>query len=167
MTIFVLKSTVTVSVFSFHSGANIHAEDQTLCTPVLTAAVNKKVEAFHCLMKLMDLKDDRRNPIFQVLQVKKHQVETLEVSLRILSRLALVVDISQSVFQQFLITDTKFGSKLMKSTDSQRNSVLHVTAMNNDLSAMAVLIKHKVESNIKNVDEKTPMHLAAEMGHHE
>ena len=32
---------------------------------------------------------------------------------------------------------------------------------------MAVLMEHKVESYIKNVDGKTPMHLAAEMGHHE
>ena len=103
MTIFVLKSTVTVSVFSFHSGANIHAEDQTLCTPVLTAAVNNKVEAFHCLMELVDLKNDQRNPIFQVLQVKKHRVETLEVSLHIVSRLALVVDISQFFFNSFLL----------------------------------------------------------------
>jgi len=44
---------------------------------------------------------------------------------------------------------------------------LHVTARENDLSAMAVLIEHKVESNIRNVDGKTPMHVAAEMGHHE
>ena len=55
----------------------------------------------------------------------------------------------------------------MKSTDSQKNNVLHVTAMKNDISAMAVLMKHKVASNIKNVDGKTPMHLAAEMGCHE
>ena len=75
---------------SFHSGANIHAEDQKLCTPDLTAAANKKVEAFHCLMELIDLKNDQRNPIFQVLHVKKHRVETLEVSLHIVSRLALV-----------------------------------------------------------------------------
>ena len=63
------------------SEANIYAEDETLCTPVLTAAASMKVEAFHCLMNLMDLKDDLRNPIFQVLQVKKHQTETLKVSL--------------------------------------------------------------------------------------
>ena len=53
------------------------------------------------------------------------------------------------------------------STDSQKNSVLHVTARENDLSAMTVLLEHKVESYIKNVEGKTPMHLAAEMGHHE
>ena len=75
--------------------------------------------------------------------------------------------ISQSVFQQFLITDSKWGTKLIKSTDSQKNSVLHVTAMKNDISAMAVLMEHKIEGNIKNIDGKTPMHLAAEKGHHE
>ena len=74
--------------------------------------------------------------------------------------------ISQSVFQQFLIADKKWGLALIKSTDSQKNSVLHITARENDLSAMAVLMEHKVESYIKNVDGKTPMHLAAEMGHH-
>jgi len=45
--------------------------------------------------------------------------------------------------------------------------VLHVTARENDLAAMAVLMKHRVESNVKNKDGKTPMHLAAEEGHHE
>ena len=70
--------------------ASIYAKDQTLCTPVLTAAANKKVEAFHCLMEFINLKDDQRNPVFQVLHVKKHRVETLEVSLHIVSRLALV-----------------------------------------------------------------------------
>ena len=158
-------------IFSY-SEANIYAKDKDLCTPVLTAAVNKKVEAFHCLLELMDLKDHLKNPIFQVLQVKKHQAETLKVSLHSLKismswSLVLVVDICPSVFQQFLITDSKWGYRLIKSTDSHKNSVLHVTARENDLSAMAVLMKHKVDSNIKNVDGKTPMHLAAEMGHHE
>ena len=113
----------------------------------------------------MDLKDDQRNPIFQVLQVKKHQAETLKVSLHSFKN-GMVIDINQSVFQQFLIADSEWGSKLIKSTDSQKNSVLHVTARENDLSSMAVLMEHKVESYIKNVDGKTPMHLAAEMGHH-
>ena len=45
--------------------------------------------------------------------------------------------------------------------------MLHVTARENDLSAMAILIEHKVESNTKNVNGKTPLHLAAEKGHHE
>ena len=38
-----------------YSGANIYAEDQSLCTPVLTAAAYNKVEAFHCLMQFIDL----------------------------------------------------------------------------------------------------------------
>ena len=79
----------------------------------------------------------------------------------------MVVNVSQSVFQQFLVADSKWGSRLVKSTDSQKNSVLHVTARENDLSAMAVLMEHKVESHIKNLDGKTPMHLSAERGHHE
>ena len=78
-----------------------------------------------------------------------------------------MTDIPQPVFQQFLITDSNWGTTLIKSTDSQKNSVLHVTARENDLSAMEVLMEHKVESSIKNAYGKTPMHLAAEMGHHQ
>ena len=56
---------------------------------------------------------------------------------------------------------------MVKSTDNQKNSVLHVTARENDLPAMAVLLEHKVKSSIRNVDGKTPMHVAAEMDHPE
>ena len=132
----------------------------------MTAAAHNKKEAFHCLMQFMDL-DDLRNPIFQVLHVKKHRTETLKVSYHIFMISISWLFISQSVFQQFLITDSKWGTKLIKSIDSQKNSVLHVTAMKNDISAMAVLMEHKIEGNIKNIDGKTPMHLAAEKGHHE
>ena len=72
-----------------------------------------------------------------------------------------------SLFQQFLINDTEYGSSLCKSTDRHNNGVLHVTARENDLAAMAVLMEHRVKSNVKNKDGKTPMHLAAEEGHHE
>ena len=56
---------------------------------------------------------------------------------------------------------------MVKSTDSQKNSVLHVAARDNDISTMTVLMELQVESDIKNVDGKTPMHLAAEKGHQE
>ena len=93
------------------SKANIYAQDETLCTPVLTAAASKKVEAFHCLMKLMDLKDDLRNPIFQVLHVKKHQAETLKVSLH-----SLKISMSWSL----IYLNLSFNSSLLltKSGDS-------------------------------------------------
>ena len=77
---------LTISILEFetvvfsYSGADIYAKDQSLCTPVLTAAAHNRKEAFHCLMKLMDLNDHLRNPIFQVLHVKKHRAETLKVS---------------------------------------------------------------------------------------
>ena len=76
---------MTISILEFetfvfsYSGADIYTKDQSLCTPVLTAAARNRKEAFHCLMKLMDLNDHLRNPIFQVLHVKEHQAETLEV----------------------------------------------------------------------------------------
>ena len=63
--------------------------------------------------------------------------------------------------------DSTWGPRLIKSTDSHENSVLHVTARDNDISAMTVLMELQVESDIKNVDGKTPMHLAAEKGHQE
>ena len=71
------------------------------------------------------------------------------------------------LFKQFLITDTEYGKSLCQSTDSHKNGVFHVTARENDLAAMAVLMEHGVKSNVKNMDGKTPMHLAAEEGHHE
>ena len=159
--------TVTDSTYFFYSGANIYAEDKTLCTPVLTAATHKNIEAFHCLMQLMDLKDDQRNPIFKVLQVKKHQAETLTVSLHTLNISMIRSLISQIFFQQFLIADKKWGSTLIKSTDTLKNSVLHVAASENNLSAVTVLIEKKVQCHSKNVAEKTPLHLAAEKGHQE
>ena len=60
-----------------------------------------------------------------------------------------------------------WGAKLIKFTDNEGNRVLHITARENDLPAMAVLLAHKVDSCIKNAEGKTPMHLAAETGHHE
>jgi len=60
-----------------------------------------------------------------------------------------------------------WGTKLIESTDNDKNRVLHITARENDLLAMQVLIAEKVESYIRNADGKTPMHLAAENGHHE
>ena len=166
---------LTISILEFetvvfsYSEADIYAKDRSLCTPVLTAAAHNRKEAFHCLMKLMDLNDHLRNPIFQVLHVKKYRAETLKVScynLKI-SMTWFLIPLNLSFNMQFLITDTEWGSKLIRSTDSQKNRVLHVTARENDLSAMTVLMEHKVESYITNVDGKTPMHLAAEKGHHE
>ena len=96
---------IFIIIFS-HSKANIYAEDETLYTPVLTAAAHNKVEAFHCLMNLMDLKDDMRNPIFQVLQVKKHQAETLIVSLHNLkiSMSWLLTFLNLSFYSSLLLT---------------------------------------------------------------
>ena len=138
-----------------------------MCTPVLTAAANKKVEAFYCLMKLMDLNDDQKNPIFQVLQVKKHQAETLKVSLHCLKNIVSWLLISQIFFQQFLIADKMWGSTLIKSTDTLKNSVLHVAASEKNIPAVTILVEKKVQCHSKNVAEKTPLHLAAEKGHDE
>jgi len=43
------------------------------------AAVQKHVEAFHCLMKFTDLNYSRNNPVFKVLKVTVQQAEILEV----------------------------------------------------------------------------------------
>jgi len=61
------------------SGANVYAEDQNWCTPVLIAAANKNIKAFRYLMKFMDLQDDQKNPVFRTLHVKLHQAEILQV----------------------------------------------------------------------------------------
>lgn len=67
---------------------------------------------------------------------------------------------------QFLITDPKMGSDLYKSTDGEGNTVLHITAKKADLEALLVLINLKIDSGVQNAEDKTPMHLAAEAGHH-
>lgn len=67
---------------------------------------------------------------------------------------------------QFLITDPKMGSDLYKSTDDEGNTVLHITAKKADLESLQVLINLKVEGGVQNAEDKTPMHLAAEAGHH-
>ena len=61
-------------------GADLYAEDQSFCTPVLIAAASKSVESFHYLMKFMDLNDDQKNPVFKTLHVKLHRAEILHVS---------------------------------------------------------------------------------------
>jgi len=60
-----------------------------------------------------------------------------------------------------------WGTKLIESTDNCKNRILHIAARENDLSVLQVLVAEQVESYIKNTDGKTPMHLAAENGHHE
>lgn len=70
------------SVISFHSGADVYAEDYMLCTPVLIAAAFNKVNAFRCLLRLMELKNAEKNPIFRALHVKMYRAEILSVSLQ-------------------------------------------------------------------------------------
>ena len=62
------------------SGANVYAEDRSLCTPVLIAAASKNNEAFQCLMTFMDLQDDQKNPVFKALNVTQHRIEIFQVS---------------------------------------------------------------------------------------
>ena len=76
-----LRIPVSSYICLIYSGADIYAEDQSLWTPVLTAAAHGRIKSFHCLMELMDLENELKNPIFQVLHVKKHRAETLKVNL--------------------------------------------------------------------------------------
>ena len=146
-----------------------------LCTPVLIAAAFNRVDAFRCLLSFMDLKNAEKNPIFKALHVKMYRADILNVSLPThtyifacsLYMYNYILYAIMYLFQQFLIMDTEYGTSLCKSTDSHKNSVFHVTARENDLEAMAVLMKHGMRSYVKNMDGKTPMHLAAEEGHHE
>jgi len=69
-------------IISFHSGADVYAEDYMLCTPVLLAAAFNKVNAFHCLLRLMEFKNAEKNPMFRALHVKMYRAEILSVSLQ-------------------------------------------------------------------------------------
>ena len=58
-------------------------------------------------MKLMDLKDDQKNPIFKVLQVKEHKAEILKVSLysRKIGMIWSLVEFGGSSNSWFLVGD--------------------------------------------------------------
>ena len=67
-----------------------------------------------------------------------------------------------------MITDSKWGSKLRRATDSAGNTPLHVAAKCGNLAAVKVLLEGdslSSEMNPVNNSGETPMHMAAKEGH--
>ena len=67
-----------------------------------------------------------------------------------------------------MITDSKWGSKLRRATDSASNTPLHIAAKHGNLAAMKVLLDGDSVSSemyLVNNNGKTPMHMAAEGGY--
>lgn len=62
------------------SHADLYAEDCNLLTPVLTAAVHEKTEAFCFLMKYVDMNNPKQNPIFKAIETECIQEMDFNVS---------------------------------------------------------------------------------------
>ena len=54
-------------------------KDNNRCTPVLIAAASGHEDAFHCLMKYVDLADPKNNPIFLAFQAQYEKMAILQV----------------------------------------------------------------------------------------
>ena len=67
-----------------------------------------------------------------------------------------------------MITDSKWGSKLRRATDSAGNTALHIAAKHGNLAAIRILLEGdslNQEMYFVNKEGKTPLHMAAEGGH--
>ena len=67
-----------------------------------------------------------------------------------------------------MITDSKWGSKLCRATNSDGNTALHIAAKHGNLAAIRILLEGDSinhEMYFVNKKGKTPLHMAAEGGH--
>ena len=68
-----------------------------------------------------------------------------------------------------LILSTLSGRRLCsESKDQEGNALLHIAAWDGITEVIELMLekKHGIKCDVKNADGKTPMHLAAEKGHH-
>ena len=81
-----LGNTVFVCVASDKTGTLLYDEDVNCCTPVLVAAACEHENAFHCLMKYvdLDLHDPKKNPIFKAFDAQDQMMTILQVGCSVL-----------------------------------------------------------------------------------
>ena len=68
-----------------------------------------------------------------------------------------------------LILSTPSGRSLCsESKDQEGNALLHIAASDGLTRVIELMLewKHEIKCDVKNAEGKTPMHLAAENGHH-
>ena len=65
--------------YSDKSQTLLYDKDKNLCTPVLIAAASENEDAFHCLMKYVDLDDPKKNPNFMAFHVRYKKMAVLKV----------------------------------------------------------------------------------------
>lgn len=164
-----------ILVFCIHlHSANIHAEDCNLCTPVLVAAGCKHstTHAFDCLMGYMELENAKQNPIIQVLKVQSNQEKILRVRNKVIVSIKRTFALQYSnVYTcilplQFLVNDKTWGQKLRDCTVENGNTPLHVAAKQGNCLAVKVLLEERFNARAKNMQHRSPMHLAAEEDQH-
>ena len=163
-------------VFYIHlHSANIQAEDCDLCTPVLLAAGFKHstTHAFDCLMGYLELQNAKQNPLIQVLKVKSNQEKLLRVknnevsdSIKVTCLIAYRCVYICIPPLQFLVNNKTWGQKLRDCTVEDGNTPLHVAAKQGNHFAVKVLLEEGFNARAKNIDSKSPVHLAAEEDQH-
>lgn len=65
-----------------------------------------------------------------------------------------------------MISDSEWGAKLSAAKDENGDTPLHVAARDGNQKAVSVLLKLKVQVNVRNEHGKSPIHVAAELGQH-
>ena len=80
---------ITVFVFAVASDKTrtlLYDEDVNCCSPVLVAAACEHKDAFHCLMKCVDLDllDPEKNPIFKAFDAQNQKMTILQVGCSVL-----------------------------------------------------------------------------------
>ena len=74
------------AVASDKTGTLLYDEDVNRCSPVLVAAACEHEDAFHCLMKYVDLDllDPEKNPIFKAFDARYQKMTILQVGCSVL-----------------------------------------------------------------------------------
>jgi ankyrin repeat protein len=70
-----------------------------------------------------------------------------------------------SLLSQFLITETTSGVTLCNTVCKGHGTALHGAAKNGKTTVVDVLLNARVSLDVKDSEERTPIHLAAQKGH--